>query len=260
MTHSAAVLDLHGTVYRGDRLVPGAETGLEALAAAGLERLFFSNNPTRTPAAFADELAGMGVDATADEVLTAGVVTASYLRAHHADDAIYVVGEAGLLEQLAEFHLTEDPRRAEVLLASIDRQFSYDRLTEALRALESGATFLGTDPDRTIPAGPEPMPGSGAIVGAIAATVGRDPKTTLGKPAVPAARAALDRLEAHPSECLVVGDRLDTDVALGERIGATTVLVETGIHDREDVADADVEPDFVLESLAGIDRVLLETS
>lgn len=260
MTHSAAVLDLHGTVYRGDRLVPGAETGLESLAAAGLERLFFSNNPTRTPAAFADELAGMGVDATADEVLTAGVVTAAYLRDHHADDAIYVVGEAGLRDQLAEFRLTRDPRRADVLLASIDRQFSYDSLTEALRAIESGATFLGTDPDRTVPAGPDPMPGSGAIIGAVAATAGRDPETMLGKPAPPAAQAALDRLETRPSDCLVVGDRLDTDVVLGERIGATTALVETGIHDREDVAGADVEPDFVLESLAEIDRVLLEAS
>lgn len=256
MSLDAAILDLHGTVYRGDRLLDGAEAGLSTLAGAGLDRLLFSNNPTRTPEAFVAELAELGVDANPEEVLTAGVVTVEYLRANHADDPVYPIAERGLVDQLREFELVEDPSRAAVLVASIDRSFSYDRLTAALRAVEAGATFLGTDPDPTIPVGPEPAPGSGAIIGAIAATVGRGPDAIMGKPAAPAARAALDRLDAAPGDCLVVGDRLDTDVALGDRIGATTVLVETGIHDRGDVAGADHDPDFVVDSLAGIDRVL----
>jgi len=256
VTVDAAIVDLHGTVYRRDGAVPGAGRGLSALSDAGVETLFFSNNPTRTPGELVDELADCGLSASADRVLTAGVVTVEYLREHHDGDAVFLLGESGLRDQLREFELTGDPRAADVLVVSIDRSISYDRLTAALRAVESGATFLGTDPDRTIPVGPEPAPGSGAVIGAVAATVGRPPDAMLGKPAGPAAAAAVDRIDADPDRCLVVGDRLDTDVALGERIGATTVLVETGIHDRTDRHEHDVDPDHVLESLGEIGDLL----
>jgi 4-nitrophenyl phosphatase len=264
MTIRGAIVDLDGTVYRGGELIPGAAAGVCALRDAGVRVVFVSNNPARSPRGFAEKLRGMGVPAEPGEVVTSGTVTAEYLAAEHPDDRFFVVGEQGLVEQLldADLALTDDTGAADALVASYDRGFEYGDLVDALRVLGRDDTrFFGTDPDRTIPSGDGGLvPGSGAIVGAIAHVVEREPDAVLGKPSEQAARAALDRVEVSASDCLVVGDRLDTDVAMGERAGATTVLVRTGVTDDRALDASAVEPDHVLDSLAGASRLLTDAS
>ncbi|MFB6280619.1 MAG: HAD-IIA family hydrolase [Haloferacaceae archaeon] len=259
MTIRGAVVDVDGTLVTGDEPIPGAREGFAALADAGVARLLFSNNPTAAPPAYRDRLRAAGFDVAGDEVVTAGTTTVAYLREHHADDALFVVGEAGLRAQLADAGLAivEDPDAAGVVVASIDREFDYDRLREALWALsDRDVALVGTDPDMVIPAGDRPVPGSGAVINAVAGVAGRDPDAVLGKPSPTARRIVRDRLDHPPEACLAVGDRLDTDVALGERAGMTTALVLTGVTDAADVAAADVTPDYVLDSLADVDEVL----
>jgi 4-nitrophenyl phosphatase len=259
MTFRAAVLDVDGTVLRGDRLLPGADRGLAAIDAAGLRRLFVSNNPTKAPPAYADRLRTAGVDADPEEILTAGTVTADYLRERHAGESVFVVGEAGLLELLEAVPVTvvEDAEAADVVVASIDRAFGYDDMAEAMTALRgTDVTFLGTDPDVVIPAADRDVPGSGAVVNAVAGVAGRDPEAVLGKPHASAQRMILDRLDVPAADCLVVGDRLDTDVELGIRAGMTTALVRTGVTGDADLATASIEPDYVLDSLADVADLL----
>ncbi|MFB6135277.1 MAG: HAD-IIA family hydrolase [Halobacteriaceae archaeon] len=255
----AAIVDLDGTVYRGHELIPGADEAVDALRAAGLDLLFLTNNPTRSAAEFADDLADLGLSVSPGEILTSGEVTAEYLADHHPDARVHAVAEHGLTDQLEGAVLTRDPEEADVLLGSIDRAFSYGHLIDALRAVESGVeAFVGTDPDRTIPTGDgSAVPGSGAIVGAIEATTGRGPDAVLGKPSPETARAARERLgDPDPERVLVVGDRLDTDVALGERAGMVTALVLSGVTRRAEVADAAVSPDHVLDSLGAVPDLL----
>ncbi len=144
------------------------------------------------------------------------------------------------------------------MLGSFDRNFSFGTLWESLRALEDGVPFYGTDPDATIPVDDGEMPGTGAVLAAMAAVAGREADAILGKPSSIAAAAAMERLDADPRNVLVVGDRLDTDIALGNRAGMETALVLTGVTDRADLADtdADTEPDHVLESLAAVETLL----
>lgn len=259
MSYAGAVLDLDGTVYRGGDLVPGARTGIERLRAAGCELLFFSNNPTRDGAEYAAHLGDLGIDVAPEAVLSAGVVTTEYLRREHPDESVLLVGDPGLREQLAaaDVALTDDPEAADVLLASWTQDFDYDDMRTALAAVDDDTTFLGTDPDRTWPAGNgEHVPGSGAIIRAIAGVLDRDPDAVLGKPSPHSLGAAEARLEIPPSECLIVGDRLDTDLAMGERAGMTTVLVLSGSTKRSDVAESHVDPDFVIDDLGEIGVVL----
>lgn len=258
MTVAGAIIDLDGTVYRGETRLPGAARTIERLQARGVETLFVSNNPTKPPEGYATDLAELGIDVDPESILTAGVVTREYLEATHADDRIFLIGEDSLREQLAGLRLVEEPTAAEVVVASIDRAFTYDRLQEVTRAFTGrDPAFVGTDPDRLIPVSEDELaPGSGAIIGAIAATVGRDPDPMLGKPSAETAGAVADRLDADPADCVVVGDRLDTDVALGERLGARTVLVRTGAHTENDVPDHDATPDHVIDSLADLPPVL----
>jgi 4-nitrophenyl phosphatase len=258
MEFSGAVLDVDGTVVRGDDPIPGAPAGYQRLREAGIEPLFVSNNPTKAPPAYVDRLGAAGYDADADRVITAGTVTTRYLSTHHGDDDLLCLGEPGLFEQFADAGLstTDDVEAADALVASIDRDFDYDDLCTALWALDRGIPFVGTDPDIVIPASERDVPGSGAVIRAVAAVAEREPDVVLGKPSAPAIEMIRERLPCPPEECLVVGDRLNTDVALGARAGMTTVLVLSGVTDEATLAASDVTPDHVLDDLGQIDRVI----
>jgi 4-nitrophenyl phosphatase len=170
-----------------------------------------------------------------------------------------LVGTDSLGSQLldAGLTLTADPDETDDLVGSWTPKFDYQDMRAALRAVGPETTFLGTDPDRTVPQeGGEVIPGSGAVVGALAATVGRDPDAFLGKPSETILELALDRLGVPADDCFVVGDRPGTGLAMGERAGMTTVLVRTGVGDTNDIADSDVEPDYVLDGLADIEAAL----
>ena len=261
MTLRGAIVDLDGTVYRGGDLVDGAAAGIDAFRAAGANVLFFSNNPLKDGDAYLDHLAGLGLDVEGMQACSAGVVTTEYLQAHHADEEILLIGDDGLRAQLraAGLSLTTDPDQCDVLVASWTESFDYRDMQTALDAVGPDTIFLGSDPDRTFPMEDGRLvPGSGAIIGAVAAVVGRDPDAILGKPSEAALSAALDRLGVSPEECLVVGDRLDTDLRMGDRAGMTTVLTLSGVTDRADIADSDIEPDFIIETLGDIDAVLAE--
>ncbi|HMB50868.1 MAG TPA: HAD-IIA family hydrolase [Natronoarchaeum rubrum] len=254
-----AILDVDGTIVLGDRSIPGAGDAIDALRNAGLELLLFSNNPTKRQDHYAERLASHDIEIDASRFLTAATVTAEYLADAHAEDDLLVIGEPGLTSLLRERDLAlgAAPDEADAVVGSIDRKFDYDQLAEALWALDDdGVDFLGTDPDVTIPSEDRLVPGTGAILGAISAAAGREPDRILGKPSEAATEAALDRLGVPAESVLVVGDRLDTDIQLGERAGMTTALVLTGVTDRDDVAASDVTPDHVLESIADVEELL----
>lgn len=249
------VFDVDGTLVRGREPIPGAAETVRAVRESGASVAFVTNNPTRTPESYVGKLRGAGIDATADEVVTSGTSTVAFLEREHPGDAAFVVGEQGLASQLANAALdvVDDPAAADGVVASIDREFTYDRLTDALRAFESGVDwFVGSDPDRTIPTDSGLVPGSGAVVESVAAVAERRPDAVLGKPHPFTVDLVFERLGCDPANALVVGDRLDTDVAFGASAGATTALVETGVATRADAAASDVTPDHVLSDVTGV--------
>ncbi|PSQ45559.1 HAD family hydrolase [Halobacteriales archaeon SW_6_65_15] len=257
MSIRSVVLDVDGTLVRGDEPVAGAIEAVDRLRELGIDVLLLSNNPTRSPADYADWLAGLGYAVGSDEVVTSGSLTADHVAEEYPGRETFVLGESGLRAMLDArgVPVVADPDRAEVVVASIDREFTYDRLRETLWALD-GAAFVATDPDRTIPAPDRPVPGSGAIVAAVSEAANRDPDAMLGKPGDTAAAAVESRVAGRGEEVLIVGDRLDTDVLMGERAGTTTALVLSGVSTRADVETADAAPDHVLDSVADLRSLL----
>jgi 4-nitrophenyl phosphatase len=263
MDYAGAILDVDGTLVRGTKPISGVERGLGALAAHDVDHCYVSNNPTKTPAAYAEKLRAAGIEAIGPDVVTSGSTTVEYLRRHHEGETVYLVGEDGLHAQLegADFPVVVagdwTGQAVDVAVVSIDREFTYDTLTESLAVLHDGTVpIVGTDPDLVIPAPDGDVPGSGAIVNAVANVAERDPDAVLGKPHDIARELALDRLGCDAADCLVVGDRLDTDIELGARSGMTTVLVRTGVTDERRLARASVTPDYVLDEFGDVGKVL----
>ncbi len=260
MALRGAVVDLDGTIYRGTSVLPGARKTVRMLRERGLDLLFLTNNPTRSAEAYADRLAEMGIDAAPEEILPAGAVTTAFVRREYPDADVYLIGSPGLREQLeaANLPLVSDPEAADLLVTSHDYGFDYDDLAAGLWALEAGAAFIGTDPDRTYPGEDgRPYPGSGAITRAVAGVAGREPDRELGKPSEVTVRLALERLGVPAEECLVVGDTPETDIALGRTVGMLSVLVLTGTTRRSDLP-VEPMPDHVIERFADLPDLLDE--
>jgi 4-nitrophenyl phosphatase len=254
----AALLDVDGTVLRGEESIPGAREGLAALRERDLAVTFVTNNPTERPAAYAEKLSALGAPVAPDDVVTSMAATLSYLREHHPGATVLPIAGDAIVEQLREggFEVVGDRAAADVVVAGYHEGFDHGDLTEGLRALRAGLPLVGTDPDRWVPTDDDPIPGSGAVVNAVAGAAEVAPEAVLGKPSAATADLLAERVGADPVDCLLVGDRLDTDVAMGERAGMETALVLTGAATRADVAEADVEPDHVLASLADVGDAL----
>lgn len=259
MEYEGVIVDLDGTVYRGEQILDGARAAVERFRDRGYDVLFVTNNPTRSPAGYVERLSELGIEANEKHVVSAGAVTAAFLADRHADDQTLLIGSDGLRDQLRDggVALTEEPENADVVVTSHDYGFDYHDMTDGLWALGDADAFYGTDPDLTYPhSDGRDYPGSGAITRAVAGVAEREPDRVLGKPSAAMVNIITDRLGCPPEDCVVVGDGLDTDIAMGERAGMTTVLVLTGRHDRADADAADVTPDYVVDSLADASDLL----
>jgi HAD superfamily hydrolase (TIGR01457 family) len=252
MRRSGIIFDLDGTVYLGDRLIPGARKTIRWLRDRAYPIVFVSNKPLGSRADYAAKLTRLGVPTRPDEVINSSLVLVRYMSRGMPGAAVYPVGEPPLLEELAAagFQISEDPDEIEVVVASFDRTFDYGKLNIAFQALRRGARFLATNADATCPVEGGEIPDAGAVIGALEGCSQREVELVVGKPSPLIVEVAIEQLERRASECLMVGDRVETDILMGQRAGMTTALVLTGVTQREDLADAPARPDYVLDSIA----------
>jgi HAD superfamily hydrolase (TIGR01450 family) len=257
-TFAGAMIDMDGTLYRGDTPVLGATEAIDALREAGVAVQFLTNNPTRSAAEYVERLAGMGIDADEADVVTAGIVTADYLAREHGDDRAFVVGKPAFVDRVTDagVAVTDDPDETDVVVLSLDTGIDFAGWTGVLRAIGPETPIVATNPDRTKPGTDGILPSAGLVIGGVEGMTGRTPDVVAGKPSEVAARFALDRLGVAPDRCLLVGDRLDTDIEMGEKAGITTVLVRTGVTGDRELEASDIDPDYVLDSIADIGTVL----
>jgi arabinose operon protein AraL len=249
------LLDLDGTVYRGERALPGAVEAVAALRARGARVLFLSNKPIETRRDYARKLTRLGMPTSDDEVLNSGLVMASWLRREAPGARLYVVGEPPLVEEMraAGFEVTDDPARVDVVVIAFDRTFDYRKLDLAYQAAKRGARLVATNPDRTCPVEGGEIPDCAAMIGAVEGASGRRVETIVGKPSPITVEAALARMGGlAPRDVLMVGDRIETDVLMASRAGMDSALVLTGVTRREQVASAPVRPTYVLDGIAGV--------
>lgn len=240
MRTRAYLFDLDGTLYLGSEAVHGAPEVLSELRKRGAAIRFLTNNSGATPAGTAAKLAGMGFEASPDEVFTSGMAAADYAE-RIGNRNLFVIGEPGLVSVLQDrgfgvVNAGEDGlvfplerAEADAVVCGICRHFTYALLNTGLQAILGGAAFIATNPDATYPMeGGRLEPGAGSLVAALKTCSGVEPYVA-GKPSPDMVRLALASCGVPASEGLMVGDRVDTDISAGEAAGCPSVLVLTGV-------------------------------
>jgi 4-nitrophenyl phosphatase len=247
------VFDMDGVLYRGETRLPGVSEVLDALTVRGREYMLATNNSMATPDSYVAKLARMGIDVPADRILTSALATRDYLlETLPADAGLFVIGMPALREQLFSgtsfrpIQFGEEQPAAVVI--GLDLAFTYDKLKDANAAIRSGALFIATNSDATLPTEAGLVPGAGSIVASITTATGQTP-LVIGKPETPLLVQSLHRLDVPAGESVMIGDRLDTDILAGQRAGMLTVMVLTGVSTREEILHAAVRPDIVVNDL-----------
>jgi HAD superfamily hydrolase (TIGR01450 family) len=250
------ILDLDGTICRGNTLIPGAREACAALEQAG-HPLVFVTNMVDSPTHVAAILSSQGLSVRPHQVLTSSQMLMAYLVRHVPEAKVFALGEPALGQELASrFRLSEDPAEIDVVVASADSAFDYRKLTIAFQALRRGARFLATNADPTWPTPAGEVPDAGAVIGALEGCTQRRLELVVGKPSVMVAEAALERLARAADETWIVGDSLGSDILMGQQAGMTTVLVLSGVTHREDLPSASIQPNHVLEDVTALPNLL----
>ena len=232
------LFDLDGTIYLGDELVLGARDLVKSLRDNGSQTLFLSNNPTRDPQMYADKLSRLGLPTPVTHIVNPVVTMTAWLLREAPGAAVFVIGEEPLVRAIeaAGIRTTSRPEEIDIVIASYDRGFDYAKLQIAFDALwqHGRARLVATNPDAYCPMpGGRGEPDAAAVIAAIEACTGVRCEVNVGKPSRIMLQTALDVLGLSPSDCLMVGDRLYTDIAMAVAAGADSALVLTGESTRE---------------------------
>jgi arabinose operon protein AraL len=257
------IFDLDGTVYLGEAALPGAVDGIHALRQQGKRILFVSNKPLEPRETYATKLSKLGIPATPDDVITSSFVLGYHLALTKPNLLYYVIGEANLIAELrshglniAEEFLEQSPLEVisphdiDAVIVAFDRTLDYRKLNTAYQALLRGAAFYATNADKMCPMPGGGIPDAGGTIAALEHMTGRKLELLAGKPSKLITEVALKRLGLPAERVMMVGDRLETDIFMGQQAGMQTAVTLTGAAKREDVASLSVPPTYIIESLA----------
>lgn len=252
LKYQGYIFDLDGTIYLSNRLLAKADQVIEYLEKLGKKVVFLSNKPIESRADYAAKLNRMGIKAKLDSIINSSLVTALCIQEEKPGAVVYVIGEPPLVHELeaAGLTVTSNPLQAEFLVVAFDRTFHYNKLNDAMIALKNGARYFATNPDKTCPIDGGEIPDCAGMMGAIEGVTGKRPELICGKPSPQMLTAALRQLQLSADQCLMVGDRLETDIQMGISLNIDTALVLTGITTLESLGLSHIEPTYILKSIA----------
>ncbi len=252
----AYVFDMDGTIYLGDHLLPGAKRMIEELRQRGIPVRFLSNNPTKDPQQYVEKLERLGLPTDISDISNTVVTTTNWLKENHPDAKVFAIAEEPLKNSLrqAGIQLSEDPEEIDIVVSSYDRGFDYRKLQIAFDAIwfHKRAFLVQTNPDRFCPfPGGRGEPDCAAMTAAIEACTGTTCQVNFGKPSPVMLTAALAGLDVDVAHCVMVGDRLATDIQMALDTGMGSACVLTGEATADDIRalDAAHRPTWVLDRI-----------
>jgi NagD protein len=244
----AWLIDMDGVLVREEQPIDGAARFLTRLRERSTPFLILTNNSIFTPRDLAARLQRYGIDVTADQVWTSALATARFLDAQRPKGTAFIIGEEGLTTALQEAGFTQTVHDPDYVVLGETRSYSFERITQAIRLIERGASFVATNPDTTGPSLSGPLPATGAVAALISTATGVEPYF-VGKPNPLMIRTALNTIDAHSETTGIIGDRMDTDIVAGIEAGLFTVLVLSGLSDESTARRYSFRPARIVESV-----------
>jgi Predicted sugar phosphatases of the HAD superfamily len=252
-------LDMDGTIYMGQRLLPGALEFLDYLNTSGRQYLFLTNNSSKNKQSYVKKLQALGIPATSDEVMTSGEATALYLKSIKPAARIFLLGTPDLEQEFTEqgFILTTD--RPDYVVLGFDQTLTYAKLVEACHLLREGVPLIATHPDINCPTDQRSgyLPDTGAMLELLYASTGKRAKI-IGKPYQEMIDALMTKMHCQKAETAMVGDRVYTDIKMANNAGICGVLVLSGETKLADLEKSEAKPNLIFEGVRELMLALKE--
>jgi len=245
------LLDMDGTIYLGNRLLPGALEFVTRCRESGRRVLFLTNNSSKSAVEYAHKLNALGIAASEQDILTSGEATVSYLRAAGFGSRVYLLGTKPLQDEFSRAGFEFDSEHPDVVVLGFDTDLTYDRLRRACDLIRKGVPFMATHPDINCPTESGPIPDCGSIIAAIRESTRRTPKV-IGKPNPEMIESAMRKIGVRRQETAMVGDRLYTDIAMAVAAQITGILVLSGETQRSDLSESRYTPDLVVDCIGDL--------
>jgi NagD protein len=245
------LMDMDGVLVHEEHAIPGADRFLAALRERQIPFLVLTNNSIYTRRDLSARLRASGLEVPEDAIWTSALATARFLSEQRPGGSAFVIGEAGLTTALHQAGYTLTEREPDYVVLGETRTYSFERITQAIRLIASGARFIATNPDPTGPTPDGPLPATGSVAALISRATNVDPYF-VGKPNPLMMRSALNAIDAHSETTAMIGDRMDTDVVSGLEAGLETVLVLSGVATREQAERFPFRPSRIVDSVADL--------
>ncbi len=243
------LFDMDGTIYLGDKVLPGALDLISYLTKKDIPFLFLSNNSSKNDRVYFEKLIRLGFRINEEQIFTSGQVTAAYLKERFSKSRFFVLGTKSLKETFSNIGLVLEEHDPDIAVLGFDTTFTYQKLWRFCDLVRAGLPYIATHPDINCPTETGFMPDIGSTISFIAASTGRQPDVIIGKPNLAMADAIRNRTHIPLKSTAMIGDRLYTDIAMGDE-GLITILVFTGETKMEDLRSSQFHPDFIYENLA----------
>jgi NagD protein len=245
------LMDMDGVLVSEEHAIPGASDFLDGLRERSIPFLVLTNNSIYTRRDLAARLRAVGLNVPEESIWTSALATAGFLQDQRPDGTAFVIGETGLTTAMHQAGYTLTERNPDYVVLGETRTYSFERITHAIRLVESGARFIATNPDPTGPSAQGPLPATGSVAALISHATGIAPYF-VGKPNPLMMRSALNAIDAHSESTAMVGDRMDTDIVAGLEAGLEAVLVLTGVTSREHAERFPYRASRIVDSVADL--------
>jgi len=225
------IFDLDGTIYRGEHLIQNADKVINHLKSINKKIVFVSNKTTGTAKDYYLLLKNWGLNVEESEIINSTIVASSYLGKNFNGEMFFAIGEESFITEIEKSSLKYStlPEEIRIILITLDRTLNYKKLEIAARALENGARFFAANIDDTCPVDDGEVIDAGSTISALQKRTHRKLELHFGKPSEFMFDEIKNRLQFIPSKTLLIGDRLETDIRMGNEFGIDTALVNTGV-------------------------------
>ena len=245
------LMDMDGVLVHEEDAIPGADQWVARLREREIPFLVLTNNSIYTRRDLAARLRTSGLDVPEEAIWTSALATAKFLEDQRPGGSAFVIGEAGLTTALHASGYTLTERNPDYVVLGETRTYSFERITLAIRLIDSGARFIATNPDATGPTLEGPLPATGSVAALISRATGVDPYF-VGKPNPLMMRSALNAMDAHSETTAMIGDRMDTDIVSGLEAGMHTILVLSGLTTRDEAERYPYRASRIIDSVADL--------